>query len=126
MAARIDCFSRPGQSTNVYGQKLRSQLEERLDYWATGKVPRTNEEVIQEANAEIEIQRKFAPEEKKAESAPAATDSATKKKKKKKKKDKKAVVTEETSEASSSKAEKKKKKKKKKRTAEQAGLEEPT
>merc|ERR1719469_565243 len=43
MASRIDCFSRPGVSTNVYGTKLREQLEERLNYWATGKVPRTNQ-----------------------------------------------------------------------------------
>merc|ERR1719420_1657765 len=64
MASRIDCFSKPGSSTNVYGTKLREQLEERLNYWATGKVPRTNAEVMEEAWDEAAIDEESAPKAK--------------------------------------------------------------
>merc|ERR1712037_1076941 len=93
-AARIDCFSRPGESTNVYGQKLREQLETRLDYWATGKVPRTNTEVMDEAFELVQVENENVdttepvvekqPEEEKTVETP-------KKKKKKKKKKKSAT-----------------------------------
>lgn len=51
VAARIDCFSKCSLqgTTNVFGTKLREQLEERLNYWLTGKIPRTNQEVMEEA-----------------------------------------------------------------------------
>merc|ERR1719361_2267160 len=82
MAARIDCFSKPGSSTNIFGTKLREQLEERLNYWATGKVPRTNQEVMEEAFDEVEVDAVSAPKETKTEE----TAEPKKKKKKKKKK----------------------------------------
>merc|ERR1719195_715281 len=85
MASRIDCFSKPGFATNVYGTKLREQLEERLNYWATGKVPRTNQEVMEEAFYEVEVDAESAPKEVKTE------ETAEPLKKKKKKKKKKSV-----------------------------------
>merc|ERR550532_146095 len=109
MASRIDCFSKPGFATNVYGTKLREQLEERLNYWATGKVPRTNQEVMEEAFDEVEVDAVSAPKETKTEE----TAEPKKKKKKKKKKSVPGAV-----------GEPKKKKKKKKKSAEQT--EQPT
>merc|ERR1711879_646617 len=103
MAARIDSFSKPGFATNVYGTKLREQLEERLNYWATGKVPRTNQEVMEEAFDEVEVDAVSAPKEIKTEET-----GEVKKKKKKKKKSVPGAV-----------GEPKKKKKKKKKSAEQ-------
>jgi len=109
MASRIDCFSKPGFATNVYGTKLREQLEERLNYWATGKVPRTNQEVMEEAFDEVEVDAVSAPKETKTEE----TAEPKKKKKKKKKKSVPGAV-----------GEPKKKKKKRKKSAEQT--EQPT
>merc|ERR1739838_1111524 len=96
MAARIDSFSKPEQSTWAFGQKLREQLEERLTYWSTGKVPRTNQEVMEEAYDEVQLESPKEPT-----NPPAKT------------------------EKTESKKEKKKKKKKKKRKAEEAQLEAP-
>merc|ERR1719350_479161 len=115
MASRIDCFSKPGSSTNVYGTKLREQLEERLNYWATGKVPRTNAEVMEEAFDEAEVDAE-TPKEKETKAEPAEEP----KKKKKKKKKKKSVPG-----AVDSGEKKKKKKKDKKRKAEEANLAPP-
>merc|ERR1719382_1204793 len=47
LASRIDCFSE--ESTNVWGVKFREQVEERLEFFKTAKVPRKNAEVIEEA-----------------------------------------------------------------------------
>merc|ERR1712156_541397 len=84
MASRIDCFSRPGSSTNVYGTKLREQLEERLNYWATGKVPRTNAEVMEEAFDEAEVDAE-TPKEKETKAEPAEEPKRRRKRKKDKK-----------------------------------------
>merc|ERR1711879_71756 len=120
MAARIDCFSKT--PTNVFGTKLREQLEERLTYWSTGKVPRTNQEVMEEAYDEAAVDNAVEDAQTevstpKGEDSPRADD-APKKKKKKKKKKQKSVPIEAKSEPVSSN----KKKKKKKRKAEEAGL----
>merc|ERR1712156_667390 len=117
MAARIDSFSRPEQSTNVFGQKLREQLEERLTYWATGKVPRTNQEVMEEAYDEAALEAPDAPaqeEEVKSKADVSAAEPPTKKKKKKKKTSETPLVLS-APPAETSPASKKKKKKKKKK-----------
>merc|ERR1719350_1381907 len=114
MASRIDCFAKPGSSTNVYGTKLREQLEERLNYWATGKVPRTNAEVMEEAWDEAAVDEDSAPKPKEV-----ASEAAEPKKKKKKKKKKSVPGAVEAADAG------KKKKKKKKRKAEDAELAAP-
>jgi len=131
MASRIDCFSKEGAVSNIYGKKLREQLEERLDYWATGKVPRTNEEVMKEANDELEIEQKFSGKDSEEVKAEATSAEAPKKKKKKKKKKKSSaaeaapVVPAPAPAADSSATKKKKKKKKKKRSASEAQLDTP-
>jgi nucleolar protein 56 len=66
LASRIDCFS--DQATNIYGEKMKEQVEERLLFLSDGTTPRRNLDVMQEAMKEV-----------------AAEAGSTKKKKKKKK-----------------------------------------
>lgn len=47
IASRLDCFSEIG--TDVFGKKLREQVEERLKFYETGSAPRKNSEVMAEA-----------------------------------------------------------------------------
>merc|ERR1712071_9434 len=50
IASRIDCFSET--STEVYGNKLREQVEDRPKFYESGDIPRKNVEVMQEAITE--------------------------------------------------------------------------
>lgn len=72
IASRIDCFAET--QSNVFGQKLHDQVEDRLKFYETGEAPRKNIEVMKEAIAEF------------VETSNAADDESTEKKKKKKKK----------------------------------------
>ncbi|XP_056128708.1 nucleolar protein 56 [Lampris incognitus] len=68
IASRIDCFSE--LPTNVFGEKLRDQVEERLSFYQTGEVPRKNVDVMKEAVKEAcdvaaEMKRKLEKKEKK-------------------------------------------------------------
>merc|ERR1712110_1210999 len=56
MASRIDCFS--DESTTIFGEKLRDQVEERLTFLTEGTTPRKNLEVMQEAIKEVTKRRK--------------------------------------------------------------------
>merc|ERR1712033_90189 len=47
IASRIDCFSE--NSTKLFGEKLKEQVEDRLKFYETGDVPRKNIEVMSEA-----------------------------------------------------------------------------
>ncbi|XP_078080974.1 nucleolar protein 56 isoform X2 [Mustelus asterias] len=67
IASRIDCFSEI--PTNVFGGKLRDQVEERLAFYETGEAPRTNAEVMKEAASEAaevtaKLKRKMEKKEK--------------------------------------------------------------
>ena len=53
IACRIDCFSE--NPTTVFGEKLRSQVEERINFFNTGEIPRKNHEVMAEAVSEYNI-----------------------------------------------------------------------
>jgi nucleolar protein 56 len=119
LASRIDCFAE--EVGNAYGEKLREQVEERLEFYKTGKAPRKNIDVMQEA-----VKASQAMQDDEEGEAPAA-EPATKeaKKSKKKKKDKKRPAEEEAApatkkqkvvaeEAAPKKAKKSKKKKKEK------------
>ena len=46
IATRIDSFA--DEPSNVYGQKLRDQVEERLKFYETGAAPRKNIDVMEE------------------------------------------------------------------------------
>ncbi|KAJ1273687.1 hypothetical protein BS78_05G004300 [Paspalum vaginatum] len=47
IASRIDCYSEA--STSVFGQKLREQVEERVDFYEMGVAPRKNLDVMKAA-----------------------------------------------------------------------------
>ncbi|CAL9167283.1 unnamed protein product [Musa hybrid cultivar] len=47
IASRIDCFSEV--NTSIFGQKLREQVEERLDFYDKGVAPRKNVDVMKAA-----------------------------------------------------------------------------
>merc|ERR1712039_745778 len=68
IASRIDCFS--DESTTVFGEKLRDQVEERLAFLTEGVKPRKNIEVMQDAIKEVKKRRK--KKKKKADAATAA------------------------------------------------------
>jgi nucleolar protein 56 len=101
IASRIDCFSE--QSSNAYGLKLKGQVEERLEFYKTGKAPRKNIDVMQEA---VKLAALDEPA--------AADDAGDKKKKKKKDKKSKKRKEPETTAAPAEPAKKKKSKKSKK------------
>lgn len=75
IASRIDCFLE--QPTNVFGESLKQQVEDRLKFYESGEIPRKNIEVMQEAIG-------LAAQETKA--VAAAPESGKKKKKNKKRK----------------------------------------
>lgn len=50
IASRMDCFS--DLTTDVFGKKLREQVEERLQFYEKGSAPRKNLDVMKEAIAE--------------------------------------------------------------------------
>jgi len=88
LASRIDCFSET--STNIFGKKLNAQVEERLEFYKSGKAPRKNQDVMAEAVAaadteaiEIRKARKKAKKQGKlASNDQVAGEPAPKKKKK--------------------------------------------
>lgn len=63
IASRIDCFSE--QSTRIFGEKLREQVEDRLKFYETGEAPKKNLEVMKEALEAFEEQKVQAVSEKK-------------------------------------------------------------
>merc|ERR1712137_348299 len=87
IASRIDCFS--DESTTVFGEKLKDQVEERLAFLTEGTTPRKNVEVMQEAIKEVVKKRKKLKKKKEAsatagEEGAVVEEAATKKKKKRK------------------------------------------
>merc|ERR1711920_1009347 len=133
LASRIDCFSE--ESTNVWGVKFREQVEERLEFFKTAKVPRKNAEVIQEA---LEILKGEAAPTTKPEGEGEPGEEATVKETKSEKiKEKGEVagevsettteqVAEEAAETEKTTKKKKKKKKRKRETEGEEGLKEPS
>ncbi|OTF82963.1 hypothetical protein BLA29_003439, partial [Euroglyphus maynei] len=67
IASRIDCFAE--DSTDVFGQKLKEQVEERLKFLDTGTIPKKNldvmNEAIEEAAVDIKKRKKKLKKEKK-------------------------------------------------------------
>ncbi|KAF9599993.1 hypothetical protein IFM89_002466 [Coptis chinensis] len=78
IASRIDCFAEG--STTVFGEKLREQVEERLDFYDKGIAPRKNIDMMKEAieNVLSEGGEKTAMD---VEEAPSAKKSKKKKSK---------------------------------------------
>merc|ERR1712063_222963 len=102
MASRIDSFSET--RTNKYGEKMKEQVEERLEFYESGKAPQKNLDAMHEAAEEVKLEVDSAPmevEEEKAEKP--------KKSKKDKKKRKSVDVEMDDAEAEPKKKDKKKK-----------------
>ncbi|KAG6541052.1 hypothetical protein Mapa_017539 [Marchantia paleacea] len=108
IASRIDCFSEVG--TSVFGEKLREQVEERLEFYDKGVAPRKNVDVMKDA---IKIAGEGKTDDM-DEDEPAKLENGDKKKKKKKKEAKEATAMEVETPVTEADGEKKKKKKKKK------------
>ena len=54
IATRIDNFTDANEvPSRLYGEKLRDQVEERLQFYETGKAPRRNIDVMQEVSREL-------------------------------------------------------------------------
>jgi nucleolar protein 56 len=109
IASRIDCFSEV--STNVFGLKLRDQVEERLAFYDTGKAPRKNLTVMQEAMAEAGTGPSEGAKSKKDKKEKKQKREEAEEEEEKPKKKKKAKVVEEEEEEEEEKPKKKKKSK---------------
>lgn len=102
IATRIDAFS--DEPSNIYGQKLRDQVEERLKFYETGAAPRKNIDVMEEVARHLKA----------GDDAEMEDADAKKKKKKDKKSPKKRQAEDDDVEMEEDKAEKKSAKKAKK------------
>merc|ERR1711936_248690 len=64
IASRIDCFTE--HATNVFGTKLKEQVEDRLKFFETGDIPKKNLDVMTEAMETIKKEEsEFKTKEKK-------------------------------------------------------------
>jgi len=91
MAARIDAFSET--PTIVFGTKLNEQVEERLNFYDSGKVPRKNLDVMLEAIESVEKTKKESEDQMELDNHDKK-DTGVKKEKKKKKKRKRESMKE--------------------------------
>jgi len=96
IAARIDAFSEEDTTVPFYGQELRKQLEERLDFYKSGTAPRKNSEAMDAAKAALDAFDPDVPTM--VVSAAASSEKADKKDKKDKKDRKRALETAEDDE----------------------------
>lgn len=105
IATRIDSFSE--NPTNIYGEKLRDQVEERLKFYETGAAPRKNMDVMNEvarqlaSNADgddnVQAEKKTKKKKKKTEEEEEEGIEKDKKKKKRKSEESKPPLQEEVS-----------------------------
>ncbi|KAL0715099.1 hypothetical protein Bca4012_064421 [Brassica carinata] len=112
IATRIDCFA--DVATTAFGEKLREQVEERLDFYDKGVAPRKNVDVMKEVIENLQNKDEEGKEaveasgKKSKKKAKGEEEEEEEKSEKKKKKEKRKMETEEENE----KSEKKKKKSK--------------
>lgn len=118
IASRIDCFSEKG--TSAFGEKLREQVEERLDFYDKGVAPRKNIDVMKSAiesvdnkDTEMETEEVSAKKTKKKKQKAADGDDMAV--------DKAAEIT--NGDAVDQKSEKKKKKKEKRKLDQEVEVE---
>ncbi|XP_067125266.1 nucleolar protein 56 isoform X2 [Centruroides vittatus] len=112
IASRIDCFSE--MPNDVFGNKLKEQVEERLKFYETGEVPRKNVEVMKDAieeaskvTSKLKKKLKKAKKKKKLEEESSMVSSAVEESNFKENETQESVIDDE-------KPQKKKKKKKRK------------
>ncbi|XP_010499575.1 PREDICTED: nucleolar protein 56 [Camelina sativa] len=111
IASRIDCFA--DSSTTAFGEKLREQVEERLDFYDKGVAPRKNVDVMKEVleNLEKKDEGEETVKEVSEKKKKRKTEEKEEEKSKKKKKKSKAVEEEELTTTDNGDSKKKKKKK---------------
>ena len=110
MASRIDSFS--DEPTDTYGKLLKTQVEERLNFYETGVAPRKNIDVMAEASKLVEAEH--GDEDVEMEAATAPEEIVLEEKKKSKKSKKRALGGDgEEEEVKAKKAKKSSKKEKK-------------
>ncbi|KAJ6807790.1 nucleolar protein 56-like [Iris pallida] len=109
IASRIDCFSE--SNTTVFGEKLREQVEERLDFYDKGVAPRKNVDVMKAAIESVVNGGSQEGDGMDIENRSA--EASAKKSKKKKSKDEPMAEDKPDEDASAEPATEKKKKKKK-------------
>ena len=80
IATRIDSFQ--DEPSNLYGQKLRDQVEERLKFYETGAAPRRNIDVMEEVSKELKAGKPDDDDVAMKDADGAAVASTEKKKKK--------------------------------------------
>merc|ERR1712001_318375 len=117
IASRIDCFAE--HATNIFGSKLKEQVEDRLKFFETGDIPKKNMDVMNEAletikKEESEFKTKEKKKKKKRKAEEMEDEEQTESEAKKKKIEEEPEVTETAETPKSEKSEKKKKKKKNK------------
>ncbi|XP_022737605.1 nucleolar protein 56-like isoform X3 [Durio zibethinus] len=127
IASRIDCFAERGST--VFGEKLREQVEERLEFYDKGVAPRKNIDVMKSAiestQSKVFIYYHVKSDVEMEEAQP--DEASVKKSKKKKSKTEDAPLAATNGDASEDvKSEKKKKKEKRKMEQEQDEEEEKT
>merc|ERR1711879_587495 len=116
IASRIDCFAE--HATNVFGSKLKEQVEDRLKFFETGDIPKKNMDVMNEAletikKEESEFKTKEKKKKKKRKAEEMEDEEQTESEAKKKKIEEELKPEPEVTEtAETPKSEKKKKKKK--------------
>merc|ERR1712048_771980 len=81
IACRIDCFGE--ERTRVFGEKLRQQVEDRLNFFETGETPKKNIDVMHEA---MDALKEGEEKEEKMETEDVKEEPSSEKKKKKKSK----------------------------------------
>merc|ERR1712183_1193925 len=119
IASRIDCFTE--HATNVFGTKLKEQVEDRLKFFETGDIPKKNMDVMNEAletikkeESEFKTKEKKKKKKRKAEEMEDEEQTESEAKKKKIEEEEPKPEPEVTETAETPKSEKKKKKKKNK------------
>merc|ERR1712233_105061 len=112
IASRIDSFSE--QRTNKFGEKMKDQVEERLEFYETGKAPQKNLDAMHQAavKAQAEADSMADIDDDDEEMVPTTPKKEKKKEKKEKKKSKKKSVDVEMADEDDKKDKKKKKKRK--------------
>lgn len=83
IASRIDCFN--DAPTDVFGTKLRQQVEDRLKFYENGEIPKKNIDVMKEAIEEMKQSQNADHEMEDNDEKPKVKKDKKKKKKKSKK-----------------------------------------
>ena len=108
IASRLDSFAE--EPTDLYGLKMKEQVEQRLNFYETGVPPQKNIDAMHEVAEELKEERKKEKVEKKVEEKEEVKEEKKEKKEKKDKKEKKEKKEKKDKKDKKDKKEKKEKK----------------